>query len=193
SWRFWFLSLGVGLGQAGWYIVLLFMASIGVSIGLGVHNAAIILGAINGASAMGQFVAGYAADVVGPVNSLVLFTFISTLSNAILFVPTLTFHSLLAYACLCGMSIGAADPLAVMAGVTQFGRSRAASTTGMMYGSVGFLVLITAPSARVVLSTIGGGENYRPVYVMIVVMFALSTLFLFALRLRISRQLVVRA
>ncbi|KAI7832922.1 major facilitator superfamily domain-containing protein, partial [Kickxella alabastrina] len=106
SWRFWLLSLGVGFGQAGWYIMLLFMTSISVSVGLDVSNAAMILGAINGASAVGQFLAGYAADLIGPINALVLFTFLATLSNTILFLPHLSFHLLIVYACLCGASIG---------------------------------------------------------------------------------------
>ncbi|KAJ1803022.1 hypothetical protein LPJ56_007061, partial [Coemansia sp. RSA 2599] len=149
SQRFWLLSLGVGLGQAAWYIILLFMTSISVSVGVDVSNAAIILGAINGASAVGQFMAGYAADMIGPVNSLVIFTLTATLSNALLFVPSLDFKILIVYACLCGASIGASDPLAVIAGVSQFGRGRAASTTGFVYGSVGMLVTVTAPNARI--------------------------------------------
>ncbi|KAJ2906658.1 hypothetical protein GGI21_004015 [Coemansia aciculifera] len=181
------------MGQAAWYIVLLFMTSISVSVGLDVHNAAIILGAINGASAVGQFIAGYAADIIGPVNGLVVFTFLATLSNIILFVPKLTFHLLLVFACLCGASIGACDPLAVMAGVTQFGRARAASTTGYVYGGVGALVLVMAPNARVVLQRLGMGTVFTPVYVFIVVLFAASTLLLGILRLRISRKLFARA
>ncbi|KAJ2384372.1 hypothetical protein H4S02_004845, partial [Coemansia sp. RSA 2611] len=190
SWRFWLLSLGIGVGQASWYIVLLFITSISVSVGLDVHNAAILLGAINGASAVGQFAAGYAADLVGPVNSLVAFTLVATLSNTILFVPRLSFHLLLAYACVCGMSIGAADPLAVIAGVTQFGRKRAATTTGLVYGSVGALVTVSAPVARVVQQT---GMGFRHVYVVVLGLFAVSTLLLVLLRLRISRKLVYRA
>ncbi|KAJ2742422.1 hypothetical protein GGI20_004497 [Coemansia sp. BCRC 34301] len=193
SWRFWLLSLGFGTGQAAWYIVLLFMASISVSVGVDVHNAAIILGAINGASAVGQFTAGYAADVIGPINGLLVFTFMATVSNIILFVPQLTFHLLLVYACLCGMSIGACDPLAVMAGVTQFGRARAASTTGYVYGSVGALVMVLAPNAQVVLQRLGMGANFRPVFVFIVVLFGASTLLLGLLRVRISRKLFTRA
>ncbi|KAJ2024956.1 hypothetical protein IWW57_003548, partial [Coemansia sp. S610] len=183
SWRFWLLSLGIGTGQAAWYIVLLFMTSISVSVGLDVHNAALLLGAINGASAVGQFTAGYAADVIGPVNALVLFTALATVSNGILFVPRLSFHLLLAYACLCGASIGAADPLAVMAGVTQFGRGRAGLTLGYVYGSVGVFVMVTAPNARVVLQRLGMGRDFRPVYVLIVGLFGISTLLLGLLRL----------
>ncbi|KAJ2813905.1 hypothetical protein H4S07_000326 [Coemansia furcata] len=193
SWRFWLLSLGIGLGQAAWYIVLLFMTSISVSVGLDVHNAALLLGAINGASAVGQFTAGYAADIIGPVNALVVFTGLATISNAILFVPRLTFHLLLVYACLCGASIGASDPLAVMAGVTQFGRARAASTTGYVYGSVGAFVMVTAPNAHVILQRLGFGTNFTPVYVFILALFGASTLLLGLLQLRISRRLCTRA
>ncbi|KAJ2054592.1 hypothetical protein GGI08_004513, partial [Coemansia sp. S2] len=193
SWRFWLLSLGIGTGQAAWYIVLLFMTSISVSVGLDVHNAALLLGAINGASAVGQFTAGYAADIIGPINALLLFTLLATISNAILFVPKLTFHLLLTYACLCGASIGASDPLAVMAGVTQFGRARAASTTGYVYGSVGVFVMVTAPNARVLLQRLGFGINFMPVYVLILALFGASTLLLGLLRLRISRNFFTRA
>ncbi|KAJ2850474.1 hypothetical protein IWW36_001854 [Coemansia brasiliensis] len=192
SWRFWLLSLGIGMGQASWYIILLFMTSISVSVGLDVHNAAIVLGAINGASAVGQFMAGYAADLIGPVNALVSFTFVATLSNLILFLPHLSFHVLLAYACVCGASIGAADPLTVIAGVMQFGRERAAMTTGLAYGSVGMLVTVMAPSARVMqheLSHLG----FKPIYIFVLTLFTTSTLLLVLLRLRISRKLVFRA
>ncbi|KAJ1721088.1 hypothetical protein LPJ53_004357 [Coemansia erecta] len=187
--RFWLLSVGVGLGQAAWYIVLLFMTSISVAAGLDVSNAAIILGAINGASSVGQFAAGYAADLIGPVNSLVLFTLTATLSNLLLFIPNLSFRFLILYACLCGASIGASDPLAVIAGVTQFGRARAASTTGLVYGSVGMMVTVTAPNARVLLQKLGKGTDFVPVYVFVILLFAASTLFLVLLRLRISRSI----
>ncbi|KAJ2234844.1 hypothetical protein IWW45_003087 [Coemansia sp. RSA 485] len=190
--RFWLLSLGVGLGQAAWYIILLFMTSISVSVGVDVSNAAIILGAINGASAVGQFMAGYAADLIGPVNSLVIFTFTATLSNALLFVPGLDFKLLIIYACLCGMSIGASDPLAVIAGVSQFGRGRAASTTGLVYGSVGMLVTITAPNARIMVERFGKGTKFGSVYFFVVALFAGSTLLLALLRLKISRNLAVK-
>ncbi|KAI9506585.1 major facilitator superfamily domain-containing protein [Coemansia spiralis] len=192
SWRFWLLSVGVGTGQAAWYIVLLFMASVSVSVGLDVHNAAIVLGSVNGASAVGQFMAGYAADIVGPVNSLLIFTALATISNVILFVPRLSLHLLIAYACLCGASIGAADPLAVMANVTQFGRARAATTTGFAYGSVGVFVAILVPNARIVLETIGGGKNFAPVHVFTIIIFAASSLLLLLLRLNISHRLFVR-
>ncbi|KAJ2497681.1 hypothetical protein GGH96_004920 [Coemansia sp. RSA 1972] len=191
SMRFWLLSLGIGVGQASWYIILLFMTSISVSVGLDVHNAAIVLGAINGASAVGQFIAGYAADTIGPVNSLVVFTFVATVSNCILFVPNLSFHVLLAYACVCGASIGAADPLAVIAGVTQFGRARAAKTTGLVYASVGVLVAIAAPVARVIQHKVGSG-GFTSVYVFVIALFSLSTVLLVLLRLRISRKLAFR-
>ncbi|KAJ2713836.1 hypothetical protein H4R19_002051 [Coemansia spiralis] len=193
SWRFWLLSLGMGMGQAGWYTVLLFIPAIGVSAGLDVSNAAIVLGAINGASAVGQFAAGYAADLVGPVNALLVFTAMATVANAILFVPRLTLHLLLAYACLCGASIGAADPLAVMAGVTQFGRARAATTTGLVYGSVGVLVAVAAPSARVLQHQVSAHPAFAYVYILVISLFSASTVLLALLRLRISRRLFVRA
>ncbi|KAJ1732929.1 hypothetical protein LPJ61_001807 [Coemansia biformis] len=193
SWRFWLLSLGIGTGQASWYIVLLFMPSIGVSAGLDVHNAAIVLGSINGASAVGQFAAGYVADLIGPINALLSFTFVATIANSILFVPHLSLHLLLAYSCLCGASIGAADPLAVMAGITQFGRARAATTTGLIYGSVGVLVTITAPTARVLQHKTAEHPSFVRVYILVIAMFATSTLLLALLRLRISRSLFVRA
>ncbi|KAJ2531639.1 hypothetical protein GGH20_001435 [Coemansia sp. RSA 1937] len=189
--RFWLLSLGIGVGQASWYIILLFMTSISVSVGLDVHNAAIVLGAINGASAVGQFIAGYAADTIGPVNSLVVFTFVATVSNCILFVPNLSFRVLLAYACVCGASIGAADPLAVIAGVTQFGRARAAKTTGLVYASVGGLVTVAAPVARVIQHKVGPA-GFTSVYVFVIALFSLSTVLLVLLRLRISRKLAFR-
>ncbi|KAJ2424107.1 hypothetical protein GGF47_003012 [Coemansia sp. RSA 2524] len=191
SMRFWLLSLGIGVGQASWYIILLFMTSISVSVGLDVHNAAIVLGAINGASAVGQFIAGYAADTIGPVNSLVVFTFVATVSNCILFVPNLSFRVLLAYACVCGASIGAADPLAVIAGVTQFGRARAAKTTGLVYASVGGLVTVAAPVARVIQHKVGPA-GFTSVYVFVIALFSLSTVLLVLLRLRISRKLAFR-
>ncbi|KAJ2807996.1 hypothetical protein H4R21_000257 [Coemansia helicoidea] len=193
SWRFWLLSLGVGAGQAGWYSVLLFIPAIGVSAGLDVHNAAIVLGSVNGASAVGQFVAGYAADLVGPVNALLAFTATATVANTILFVPRLTLRLLLAYACLCGASIGAADPLTVMAGVTQFGRARAATTTGLIYGSVGVLVAVAAPAARMLQHQASARLPFTHVYILVISLFAASTLLLAALRLRISRRLFVRA
>ncbi|KAJ2081545.1 hypothetical protein H4R24_002274 [Coemansia sp. RSA 988] len=192
SWRFWLLSLGIGVGQASWYIVLLFMTSISISVGLDVHNAAIVLGSINGASAVGQFTAGYAADIIGPVNALVIFTFLATVANIILFIPKLSFHLLLTYACLCGASIGATDPLAVIAGVTQFGRARAASTTGLIYGSVGVLVTIAAPNARVIQQKLGDSNDFLPIYIFIIALFSISTLLLALLRLRISRKLISR-
>ncbi|KAI9474783.1 major facilitator superfamily domain-containing protein [Coemansia mojavensis] len=191
SLRFWLLSLGIGMGQASWYTILLFMTSISVSVGLDVHNAAIVLGAINGASAVGQFAAGYAADLIGPINALVLFTFVATLSNLILFLPGLSFHVLLAYACVCGASIGAADPLTVIAGVMQFGRERAAMTTGLVYGSVGMLVTVMAPCAQVMQHELNRG--FRPIYIFVLALFATSTLLLVLLRLRISRKLAFRA
>ncbi|KAI8320264.1 MFS general substrate transporter [Martensiomyces pterosporus] len=193
SWRFWLLSLGVGIGQAGWYIVLLFMTSIAVSVGMDVHNAAIILGFTNGASAVGQFAAGYAADMIGPVNALMACMLVATLSNAILFIPNLTFHLLIVYACFCGAAIGATDPLTVIAGVTQFGRARVASTTGFIYGSVGAFVILLAPNARVMLQRLGMGTDYLPVYAFIISLFSLSTVFLLAMRMRISRKLWMRA
>ncbi|KAJ2784726.1 hypothetical protein H4R18_000941 [Coemansia javaensis] len=193
SCRFWLLSAGMGLGQAGWYIVLLFIPSIGVSAGLGVHNSAIVLGSINGASAVGQFAAGYAADMVGPVNALLGFTALATAANGLLFVPRLTLRVLLAYACLCGASIGAADPLAVIAGVTQFGRARAATTTGLIYGSVGVLVAVFAPAARVLQQTAPAGAGFAHVYFLVIALFSASSLALVLLRLHMSRRLLVRA
>ncbi|KAJ2887354.1 hypothetical protein FB639_001387 [Coemansia asiatica] len=191
--RFWLLSLGVGLGQAAWYIILLFMTSISVSAGVDVSNAAIILGAINGASAVGQFMAGYAADMIGPVNSLVIFTLTATLSNILLFVPNLDFKLLILYACLCGASIGASDPLAVIAGVSQFGRGRAASTTGFVYGSVGLMVTVTAPNARIMVERFGKGIRFGSVYIFVIALFAGSTLLLALLRLKVSRNLRTKA
>ncbi|KAJ1769578.1 hypothetical protein LPJ74_003940 [Coemansia sp. RSA 1843] len=168
NWRLCLFVLGTGVGQVGWYLLLLLITSISVSVGLDVHNAAMILGTINAASAVGRFAAGYAADMVGPTNALLLFTVLATASSAILFISSLGFHLLVTYGCLCGASIGAADPLASMAAVTQFGTPRAITTISMIYGSIGVFVAILAPNARVVIERLGsGGTNFAPFYVFI--------------------------
>ncbi|KAJ1666496.1 hypothetical protein EV178_002284 [Coemansia sp. RSA 1646] len=165
NWRLCLFVLGTGVGQVGWYLLLLLITSISVSVGLDVHNAAMILGTINAASAVGRFAAGYAADMVGPTNALLLFTVLATASSAILFISSLGFHLLVTYGCLCGASIGAADPLASMAAVTQFGTPRAITTISMIYGSIGVFVAILAPNARVVIERLGsGGTNFAPFY-----------------------------
>ncbi|KAJ1898780.1 hypothetical protein LPJ81_004267, partial [Coemansia sp. IMI 209127] len=187
DWRMCLFLLGAGVGQVGWYLLLLFSTSISVAVGLDVHNAAMVLGTANAASAVGRFAAGYAADIVGPTNALLLFSFLATSSSAILFIPTLNFRLLVTYACLCGASTGAADPLASMAAITQFGMPRAIATINMVHGSIGVLVAILAPNARVVIERMGnGGTNYTPFHVFILVVFAVSTLLLSVYRLCIS-------
>ncbi|KAJ2663576.1 hypothetical protein IWW48_001259 [Coemansia sp. RSA 1200] len=164
NWKLCLFVLGVGVGQAGWYILLLFMASISVSVGLDVHNAAITLSAVNGASAVGQFAAGYAANTMGPTNALLLFTLLATASNAILFIPNVGLHLLVIYACVCGASIGATDPLASMAIETQY-QSYHRSTTilaNLIYGCVAFCVLVLAPIARVAIERLAPAEKKGP-------------------------------
>ncbi|KAJ2395231.1 hypothetical protein GGI23_004384 [Coemansia sp. RSA 2559] len=194
NWRMCLFLLGAGVGQVGWYLLLLFSTSISVAVGLDVHNAAMVLGTANAASAVGRFAAGYAADTVGPANALLMFSFLATSSSAILFIPTLNFRLLVTYACLCGASIGAADPLATMAAITQFGTPRAIATISMMHGSIGVLVAILAPNAQVVIERIGnGGTNYAPFHVYVLVVFAVSTFLLLVYRLCISGKFFARA
>ncbi|KAJ2748775.1 hypothetical protein H4S06_004846 [Coemansia sp. BCRC 34490] len=194
NWKLCLFVLGVGVGQAGWYILLLFMASIGVSVGLDVHNAAITLSAVNGASAVGRFAAGYAANTVGPTNALLLFTLLATASNAILFIPNIGLYLLVIYACICGASIGAADPLASMAIAARhqsYHRSMP-MLVNLIYGCVAFCVLVLAPIARVVIERLGnGGTSTVPLHVVITLIFTTSTALLLVFRLCVSRNILM--
>ncbi|KAF9345211.1 hypothetical protein BGX26_003396 [Mortierella sp. AD094] len=130
--------------------------------GASVSTASLLIGVLNGASALGRVSMGLASDHIGDINTLLISTLCASLSVLIVWILAGTSVPTMAVFCVIyGFFSGSFVAIVPTVAAHLCGISRLASVTGIVYGGIALGTLVGSPVGGALLD-LSNGVNYRP-------------------------------
>ncbi|KAG0281625.1 hypothetical protein BGZ97_009235, partial [Linnemannia gamsii] len=130
--------------------------------GVSVSTASLLIGILNGSSAIGRVLMGLASDYIGDINTLLISGFCSSLSILVVWMFAGTSVVMMSIFCiLYGFFSGSFVAIVPTVAAHLCGISRLASMTGIVYGGIAVGTLIGSPVGGALLD-LSQGVNYRP-------------------------------
>jgi len=169
-----------------------FINSYAVQHGVDSSTAALLVGLMNGASAVGRIVMGFASDKMGPINALFISTFFASLCILFIWTFAKTVAVMMVFSILYGLCCGAYLSSTVSVTGSICGQERLATVTGIIYAGMAIGSLIGSPTSGAILDSIGHQTDYMGVILWSGIMMAIGTVILFALRVVTSRNMFAR-
>ncbi|KAI9208586.1 major facilitator superfamily domain-containing protein [Polychytrium aggregatum] len=150
-WDFTCLYVIAFFNTFGYFIPFFFLSSYAVYYGISTDNAALLVGILNGASAVGRLLWGYLADRFGHMNTLALTITAASLSVLLIWPFSTAFWSLMVFAIIFGSFIGGFISLFPTVIAELFKTKNIASINGMLYSSFMVGNLIGSPLAGLII------------------------------------------
>ncbi|KAF9538086.1 hypothetical protein EC957_007250 [Mortierella hygrophila] len=130
--------------------------------GASVSTASLLIGILNGSSALGRVSMGLASDYIGDINTLFISTLCASLSILIVWMLAGTSVVMMTIFCIIyGFFSGSFVAIVPTVAAHLCGISKLASMTGIVYGGIALGTLIGSPVGGALLD-ISHGVNYRP-------------------------------
>ncbi|KAJ2500316.1 hypothetical protein GGH96_002813 [Coemansia sp. RSA 1972] len=143
---------------------------------------------LNAGSIVGRVVIGLLADYLGPLNSLLLSSVLSTIAVLVLWLPFKSLGTLVASAVIFGFCSGSLVSLIPVITANLFGIKRLSSTIGLLFISYTIGSFVCSPVAGSLLDKYGHGTDYTWTIVYAGLFFAIASCTLLALRITIERS-----
>ncbi|KAK3826815.1 MAG: major facilitator superfamily domain-containing protein [Linnemannia elongata] len=130
--------------------------------GVSVSTASLLIGVLNGSSALGRVTMGLASDYIGDINTLLISSLCASLSILVVWMLAGTSVVMMTIFCvLYGFFSGSFVAIVPTVAAHLCGISRLASMTGIVYGGIAVGTLIGSPVGGALLD-LSQGVNYRP-------------------------------
>ncbi|KAI1299791.1 hypothetical protein EDD11_006424 [Mortierella claussenii] len=146
-----------------------------------VSTASLLVGILNGSSAVGRVVMGLASDHIGDVNTLLISSLCASLSILVVWMLAgSSIPTLVVFCVLYGFFSGSFIAIVPTVAAHLCGISRLASVTGIVYGGIAVGTLIGSPVGGALLD-LSGGVDYKPLQLwagLVMAIGAALTLFL---------------
>ncbi|KAJ1854797.1 hypothetical protein GGH12_002595 [Coemansia sp. RSA 1822] len=143
---------------------------------------------LNAGSIVGRVVIGLLADYLGPLNSLLLSSALSTIAVLVLWLPFKSLGTLIASAVIFGFCSGSLVSLIPVITANLFGIKRLSSTIGLLFISYTIGSFVCSPVAGFLLDKYGHGTDYTWTIVYAGLFFAIASCTLLVLRITIERS-----
>ncbi|KAI9207840.1 major facilitator superfamily domain-containing protein [Polychytrium aggregatum] len=150
-WDFTCLYIVAFFNTFGYFIPFFFLSSYAVYYGISTDNAALLLGVLNGASAVGRLLWGYSADRFGHMNTLTVTISVASLSVLLIWPFSTALWSLMVFAIIFGSFIGGFISLFPTVIAELFKTKNIASINGMLYSSFTIGNLFGSPLAGLII------------------------------------------
>ncbi|KAI9013161.1 major facilitator superfamily domain-containing protein, partial [Gaertneriomyces semiglobifer] len=172
-------------GAFGYFIPFFYLPSFATNHGMSSSQGALLLGLLNGASAVGRLAWGYSSDKLGHVNTLFSCFAVSALCMLVYWPFATTFGALLGFVLIFGIFIGGFVSLLPTVAASFFGHTgHIATITGMLYTGFFFGNLFGSPIGGAMLDHfteyLSNGEkevNFTPSVIFGGGMMAIATCF----------------
>ncbi|KAI8320713.1 MFS general substrate transporter [Martensiomyces pterosporus] len=147
---------------------------------------------MNGLSVLGRLAVGFLADVVGPLNLMILNTALAVISLLVMWVPFDTVGTLFAVDILFGFAIGGMVSVIPVVAAQVFGVARLPSIIGLLF--LGYFAggLLGVPPMSALLDNVGHRTDYKSSIWYMAILPVCSLLFLIAMRLLITRKVYIK-
>ncbi|KAG0273575.1 hypothetical protein BGZ95_010617 [Linnemannia exigua] len=130
--------------------------------GVSVSTASLLIGILNGSSAIGRVSMGLASDYIGDINTLLISSLCACLSILVVWMFAGTSVVMMTIFCIIyGFFSGSFVAIVPTVAAHLCGISRLASMTGIVYGGIAAGTLVGSPVGGALLD-ISQGVNYRP-------------------------------
>lgn len=181
------LLVSVATFALGFLVPLFTMQSYAIHHGIDPVNAALIVGVMNGCSALGRVVTGFLADHLGNVNMAIITMFLTGLSCALVWSFAHSFTSLILFGVIYGIVSGGFVSLPAVVSVQLFGIANASQVTSFIFVAMGLPNLVGTPIANYILTYFSTMENinYLPLILYSGFTALLGSLFLIFLKLSV--------
>ncbi|KAG0298950.1 hypothetical protein BGZ98_010405 [Dissophora globulifera] len=157
-----------------------------------VSTGSLLIGILNGSSAIGRVTMGLASDHMGDVNTLLISTLCSAIS--VLVVWMLAGNSVPAMVVFCilyGFFSGSYVAIVPTVAAHLCGISRLASVTGIVYGGIAVGTLIGSPVGGALLD-LSNGVDYKPMLLWTGFVMVAGSMLILTLKLLLNRKLFGR-
>ncbi|KAI9298414.1 MFS general substrate transporter [Neoconidiobolus thromboides FSU 785] len=193
--RFLSLFLGGFLCSFGYLVPFLLMAKYARSIDLSESQGALLIGLLNGGSAVGRIVLGSLGDRFGKLNILFVCIALTSFFCYFIWMFAFSFGALLVFNILYGVSSGGFVSMLPAVTTQLFGVEGIASINGLFYFSTGIPNLVGTPIASAILSASSPDPN-KPNYTLVIIYAGTSALLgaaaFFVLKLMVNRNIFSR-
>ncbi|KAJ3317140.1 hypothetical protein HDV06_001965 [Boothiomyces sp. JEL0866] len=132
------MALASVFSSFGFFVPFFFITLYAVQNGLTEQQGALILGLMNGASALGRLVLGYAADLLGCQNVLVGSLLVASLSTLLIWTFAHDFTTILIYSIIYGVCIGGYISVIPSGTASLFGKQNLSSKTACVFFGTSF-------------------------------------------------------
>ncbi|KAF9982477.1 hypothetical protein BGZ65_002824 [Modicella reniformis] len=177
---------------SGYFTPFYFINSYAQQHGVNTSNAALMVGLMNGTSAVGRIVMGLISDKIGCINSLFISTFAATLTLLLIWTFAKTAAVMFLFSILYGLCCGAYLSSTVSVSAAICGLERLATVTGIIYAGMAVGSLIGSPVSGAILDTIGHKTNYLGVILWSGIVMLIGTIILFALKYVTNKKMFVK-
>ncbi|KAG0330417.1 hypothetical protein BG004_002112, partial [Podila humilis] len=177
---------------SGYFTPFYFINSFAVQHGVDASSAALMVGLMNGASAVGRIVMGMVSDRIGCINALFISTFAASLTVLLIWTFATTKAVMFVFAVAYGLCCGAYLSSTVSVSGAICGLERLASVTGIIYAGMAIGSAIGSPTSGAILDSIGHKTDYTGVIVFAGAVMAIGTVILFFLKFKTSRNMFAR-
>ncbi|KAF9998313.1 hypothetical protein BGZ80_006811 [Entomortierella chlamydospora] len=177
---------------SGYFTPFYFISSYAQQHGVSTSTASLMVGLMNGFSAVGRIVMGLVSDRIGPINALFISTFAATLTLLFIWTFAKTTAVMFVFSILYGLCCGAYLSSTVSVSVAICGLNRLAVVAGIIYAGMAVGSLIGSPTSGAILSTIGHNTDYTGVILWSGIVMLIGTAILFALKYKTNKNMFVK-
>ncbi|KAF9383741.1 hypothetical protein BGX21_001511 [Mortierella sp. AD011] len=177
---------------SGYFTPFYFISSYAQQHGASTSTASLMVGLMNGFSAVGRIVMGIVSDRIGPINALFISTFAATLTLLFIWTFAKTTAVMFVFSILYGLCCGAYLSSTVSVSVAICGLDRLAVVAGIIYAGMAVGSLIGSPTSGAILSTIGHNTDYTGVILWSGLVMLIGTAILFALKYKTDKNMFVK-
>ncbi|KAF9428662.1 hypothetical protein BGZ94_001541 [Podila epigama] len=176
----------------GYFTPFYFINSYAIQHKVDAGSAALMVGLMNGASAVGRIVMGFVSDRIGCINALFISTFAACLTIFFVWTFAKTIAVMYIFSVLYGLCCGAYLSSTVSVAGAICGLERLASVTGIIYAGMAIGSAAGSPTSGAILDSIGKKTDYTGVIMFVGSVMAVGTVILFILKLKTSRNMFAR-
>ncbi|KAG0234273.1 hypothetical protein BGW42_006778 [Actinomortierella wolfii] len=176
---------------AGYFAPFYFISTYATQHGVSTSTAALLVGVMNGSSALGRVLTGLGADRAGPINSL--FTVLTTACLSVFLIWTFakSVGVMFVFAVVYGIACGGFVSVIPTVTGSICGLDRLAMVTGIIYAGMAIGAII-GTSSGAILDTIGKGTDYTSLIIWTGSVLAIGSALVFVLKWLTNKNMFVR-
>ncbi|KAF9193668.1 hypothetical protein BGZ50_007244 [Haplosporangium sp. Z 11] len=176
----------------GYFTPFYFINSYATQHGIETSTASLMVGIMNGCSAVGRIIMGLISDKIGYINALFLSTLAATCSLFFIWIFAKTVEVMFLFSVVYGLCCGAYLSSTVSVSGAICGQSRLATVTGIIYAGMAIGSTIGSPASGAILDSIGGKTDYTAVIIFAGSVMLVGTAFLLVLKYLTNKKMFAR-